>query len=120
VLPGGGPRFLKAFGKPDRLLTSECERGCETTLVQAFQLISGGLLQQMLTRPDNRLGRLIKANVTDAAVVDELYLAALCRPPSDRERAAALAVIARAKDRRAGLEDVAWGVLNAKAFLLRR
>jgi hypothetical protein len=120
VLPGGGSRFLKAFGKPDRLLTSECERGCETTLVQAFQLISGGLLQQMLTRPDNRLGRLIKANVTDAAVVDELYHAALCRPPSDRERMAALAVISRAKNRRAGLEDVAWGVLNAKAFLLRR
>jgi hypothetical protein len=120
VLPGGGPRFLKAFGKPDRLLTSECERGCDTTLVQAFQLISGGLLQQLLTRPENRLGRLIKQNANNAAIVDELYLAALCRLPSDRERAAALAVVAAAKDRRAGLEDVAWGILNAKAFLLRR
>jgi hypothetical protein len=120
VLPGNGPRFLKAFGKPDRLLTSECERGCDTTLVQAFQLISGGLLQQMLTRPDNRLGRRIKEGMSDAAIVDELYLAALCRPPNDRERTASLAVIAAAKDRRSGLEDVAWGVLNAKAFLLSR
>jgi hypothetical protein len=120
VLPGGGPRFLKAFGKPDRLLSSECERGCDTTLVQAFQLITGGPLHEMLARPDNRLGRLIKARATDGAIVEEVYLAALCRPPSDRERAAALAVIASSKDRRSGLEDVAWGVLNAKAFLLRR
>jgi hypothetical protein len=120
VLPGAGPRFLKAFGKPDRLLSCECERGDDTTLVQAFQLLTGGLLHQMLTRPDNRLGRLMKAGADDAAIVEELYLAALCRPPSEREKSAALALIARSADRRAGLEDVAWGVLNAKAFLLRR
>ena len=120
VLPGAGPRFLKAFGKPDRLISCECERGDDTTLVQAFQLLTGGLLHQMLTRPDNRLGRLMKDGAVDAAIVDELYLAALCRPPTDRERAAALTVIANSQDRRSGLEDVAWGVLNAKAFLLRR
>jgi hypothetical protein len=120
VLPGAGPRFLKAFGKPDRLLSCECERGEDTTLVQAFQLLTGGLLHQMLTQPDNRLGRQMKDGAGDEAIVEELYLAALCRPPTDRERAAALAVIANSKDRRSGLEDVAWGVLNAKAFLLRR
>jgi hypothetical protein len=36
-----GPEFLDAFGKPDRLLTCECERSEETTLAQAFQLING-------------------------------------------------------------------------------
>jgi hypothetical protein len=120
VLPGAGPRFLKAFGKPDRLLSSECERCDDTTVVQAFQLMTGGLMHQMLTRPDNRLGRLLNADAGDATIVEELYLAALCRPPTERERDGALGVIARSKDRRAGLEDVAWGVLNAKAFLLRR
>src|SRR5262249_7111809 len=29
-------RFLKTFGKPDRLLSCECERSDDTTLVQAF------------------------------------------------------------------------------------
>ncbi|HEY1376352.1 MAG TPA: DUF1553 domain-containing protein, partial [Gemmataceae bacterium] len=120
VLPGAGPRFLKAFGKPDRLLSCECERGDDTTLVQAFQLLTGGLLHQMLTRPDNRLGRLMAEGRDDTAIVEELYLAALCRLPTDREREAAVALVARSKDRRAGLEDVAWGVLNAKEFLLRR
>jgi hypothetical protein len=120
VLPGPGPRFLKAFGKPDRLLSCECERGDETTLVQAFQLLTGGLLHQMLTRPDNRLDRLAKSGKDDATIVEEFYIAALCRLPSDREKAGAIALITRSNDRRAGLEDVAWGVLNAKEFLLRR
>jgi hypothetical protein len=74
----------------------------------------------MLTRPDNRLGRLMAEGRDDTAIVEELYLAALCRLPTDREREAAVALVARSKDRRAGLEDVAWGVLNAKEFLLRR
>src|SRR5581483_626920 len=93
VLPGAGPRFLKAFGKPDRLLSCECERSDDTTLVQAFQLLTGGLLHQMLTRPDNRLGRLMSEGKSDAVIVEELYLAALCRPPTDKERAAAVAYV---------------------------
>ena len=42
-LPGasGGVAFLKTFGKPDRLLTCECERSESTTLAQAFQMING-------------------------------------------------------------------------------
>jgi hypothetical protein len=29
-------------------------------------------------------------------------------------------MISRAKDRRAALEDLTWGLVNAKEFLLRR
>jgi hypothetical protein len=112
--------FLKQFGKPERLLSCECERSDDTTLGQAFQLISGEMLNRMLTEPDNRLGRLLAAGKADAEILDELCLAALCRHPSDAETKAALAVVAKAKDRRAALEDVLWGILNAKEFLLRR
>src|SRR5438046_10733697 len=85
AVEGAGTRFLKAFGKPDRLLSCECERSDDTTLVQAFQLLTGGLLHQMLTQPDNRVGRLLKDGKDDAAIIDELYLAALCRPPTAAE-----------------------------------
>jgi hypothetical protein len=115
-----GERFLRAFGKPERSLTCECERSEDTTLGQAFQMLSGELLQEMLSEPDNRLGRLLKSDRADADIVEELYLAALCRRPGEKERAAALALLGRAKDRRAALEDLAWGLLNAKEFLLRR
>ena len=78
------------FGKPIRLLTCECERSEDTTLNQAFQLITGELLNDMLAEPDNRIGRLLASGKPMAAVVEELYLAALSRPPSPTEKEAAL------------------------------
>ncbi len=120
ILDGPAARFLKTFGKPDRLFSCECERGDDTTLVQAFQLVTGRLLHEMLTRPDNRLGRLLQDGRDDAAILEEFYLAALSRLPTAREQSGALAYVAKAPDRRAALEDVVWGLLNAKGFLLRR
>jgi hypothetical protein len=113
-------RFLTAFGKPDRLLSCECERSDDTTLNQAFQLITGELVNGMLTEKDNRLGKLLASGKGDRDVVEELYLAALSRPPSPREADAAAGMLGRAKDCRAALEDLAWGLVNAKEFLLRR
>jgi hypothetical protein len=115
-----GEQFLKVFGKPERLLSCECERSDDTTLNQAFQLLTGELLNQLLAEPDNRLGQLLKADKTNRAIIDELYLSALSRPPSERELAASLAVVEKSKDRRAGLEDILWSLVNAKEFLLRR
>jgi hypothetical protein len=113
-------KFLITFGKPERSLSCECERSEDTTLAQAFQLITGDLLNRRLSEPDNRIGRLLSEGKTDEAIIEELYLASLCRPPSERERQQALAMVHRAKDRRTALEDVAWALLNAKEFLLRQ
>ncbi len=113
-------RFLKTFGKPDRLISCECERSDDTTLVQAFQLLTGDVLHDLLARRDNRLGRLIDAGQSDAEIVEEFYLAALSRRPSASESAHCTAMLAKAKDRRAALEDIVWGLVNAKEFLLRR
>jgi hypothetical protein len=124
-LPGVRPRsdagrFLAAFGKPARSLSCECERGDDSTLARALQMLTGPVLDAMLTEPGNVLGRRIAAGDSDAEILEGLYLAALCRAPTKVERAAALALIARSKGRRSGLEDVAWSLLNAKEFLLRR
>ena len=53
--------FLKVFGKPERLLTCECERSETTTLAQAFQLINGPSVRRKLEATDNRIGRLLDA-----------------------------------------------------------
>ncbi len=115
-----GEKLLGAFGKPERSLSCDCERSDDSTLEQALQLLTGPVLNQMLTTPDNRIGRLLAVGKSNEEIVEELYFAALCRPPSDKERAGALALIAHNRDRRRALEDVLWGLVNAKEFLLLR
>ncbi len=117
---GDAEKFLAVFGKPVRSLSCECERSEETTLARAFQLITGPLLHRLLAREDNRLGKLLAENRSNDEILDELYLAALSRLPTERERRGAADLLARAEDRRAAWEDVLWALLNSKEFLLRR
>jgi hypothetical protein len=118
--PTDGETFLNVFGKPVRSLSCECERSDDTTLNQAFQLITGEMLNRMLSEPDNRIGKLLASGKTTEAIVEEFYLTTLCRPPSPRELERTVALVKRAKTPRAGLEDALWGLLNAKEFLLRQ
>ncbi|QEL15178.1 DUF1549 and DUF1553 domain-containing protein [Limnoglobus roseus] len=113
-------RFLRVFGKPERLLTCDCERSEEAGLLQAFQMINGEQINAMLRRDDNRIGKLLDQKLTDEEVLDELYLAALSRFPTELEKSKLLDYVQSKKDRRTGWEDVTWGLVNAKEFLLRR
>ncbi len=115
-----GTKFLRQFGKPERLLACACERSDNTTLAQALQMMTGPLMTKAVADPDNRLGKLLKAGKSNADIVEELFLAALTRPPNDRERSAIVARIENAPDRRAALEDVLAALLNSKEFLLRK
>lgn len=112
-------QFLELFGKPPRLLTCECERSSETTMGQAFQMITGPALNDLLMHPNNRLSELLASQKSNAEIVRELYWTALTRVPSGLELAAATSYLGKARDRRLALEDVAWGLLNAKEFVLR-
>ncbi len=120
-LPGAkmGGDFLKIFGKPDRLLTCECERSESISLAQAFQLINGESIREKLGAGDNRIGQLLKSGVSDAVILDDLTLAILTRRPTSDERTTILKHVAAATERRRAWEDVAWALLNSKEFLLR-
>ena len=117
--PSRPDHFLRLFGKPPRLMVCECERSGGTTLNQAFQLISGPLVNDLLTRPDNRIGRLLRSDPGDAKIVTALYWAALSRSPTEVELEAARTLVGSSEDRRGALEDLTWGLVNSKEFLLR-
>src|SRR6478609_2985162 len=91
-------RFLKTFGKPERLPACECERSNETTLKQAFTLIGDEGLNGLLAKENNRLERLANSDRSSEEVVTELYWAALSRAPTPDELAAGESLVTSAGD----------------------
>jgi hypothetical protein len=120
VLVTPSEKFLTVFGKPGRSLSCECERSEDSTLAQAFQLITGEMINDKLAEEGNRLDQLLASAKTAEQMVEELYLSALCRFPTAREKEVSLRLLGQARERRQALEDLAWGLLNAKEFLLRQ
>ena len=114
-----GDQFLRLFGKPERLLACECERSNEPTLSQALTLVGGTGLHQRLGDHENRLAQLLAADLTTESIVEELFWTALIRPPTDTEKAAAVAAFAAAATPREAAEDLAWALVNAKELLFR-
>ncbi len=118
--PTSGDLFVHLFGKPPRLTNSDTERTSDTSLAQVFELTSGSSLNGPLTQKGNLLDQLLEAKLSDEAQVDRLYRSILTRPPSGEELSATGAYLKDAENRREALEDLAWSLLNAKEFLLRR
>jgi hypothetical protein len=111
--------FLTLFGKPMRLLSCECERSSETTMNQAFNLVSGPEINELLSAPDNRIQKLIDAGKTEREIISELYWAVLSRPPTQTELLEFSARVAKAESQRKAYEDISWALLNAKEFIFR-
>jgi hypothetical protein len=111
--------FLKVFGQPPREMACQCERSTESNLSQALQMINGPLIHGKLRDENNRFRQLAAAGKTDPEIIGDLYIAALCRAPSQAELDAATKHITAQADRMQGLEDVCWAILNAKEFLFQ-
>ena len=68
----------------------------------------------------DRAQQMLKDGVSDESAIDELYWSTLAREPGEEEKASLLKHVTSAPDRRKGLEDVLWALLNSKEFVLRR
>lgn len=113
-------RFNATFGKPPRLIASDCERSNELAMPQAFQLISGPLVQSALTRKGNRIETLLSSGKHEMEIVDELFWSTLSREPTTRELDRFGSHLMNASDRRKATEDLLWALLNSKEFLFQR
>jgi hypothetical protein len=114
-----GDVFLRQFGKPERLLSCECERSDDATLGQALSLVGGESLNARLSHPDNRIGKLLAASNDHRAAIESMFWTALSRPPTEQEIAASIELIAKTGDARGTLEDLTWALLNAKELIFR-
>jgi hypothetical protein len=111
--------FLNAFGRPDRVQTCECERTNEPSMAQALHIANGDTLNLKLAQKNNRLDQLLASGKSPADIVDEVYLSALSRFPSAKEKTEVTKLLAsaQAEDKRQTLEDIFWGVMSARDFV---
>ena len=112
----GKEGFLDLFGRPTRETACECERRTELSLPQALNLINGATISEAVADPKGRVAKLVLSGRSDAAMVEELYLAALSRLPSKAESESGLAYLAGGS-RTGRAQDLLWALLNSKAFL---
>ena len=113
--------FLDVFGRPQRLSACECERVTEANLAQVLHLLNSDEVQVKLARAGGRADLLAREPRPDADKVNEMFLWAVGRPPTEAQLQIALNVIQRnAGQRRQAYEDILWSLLNTKEFIFVR
>jgi hypothetical protein len=103
---------LDVFGRCPR--TTSCENPAQFGggLSQALHLINGRTVNA-------RLGPALKQQLpsgSDRAVIEEIYLRSLSRPPTDQESAHWSKALAASSAREEFLEDLLWALLNSREF----
>jgi hypothetical protein len=109
---------MRIFGRPPRNSACDCDRASEPALPQTLFLMADNFLLNKLKK-NSRVASLLKTKMPDAQVLDELFLAALTRWPSELERHAFEDYVATKKDRQALFTDVLWALVNTREFMLK-
>jgi hypothetical protein len=91
---------LRTFGRPDRAVACDCERGTGPSLAQTLYRMADPVVVQKVgafvvesrvkgkvgAPPEGRLAKLLKSKKSTEEVVEELFLATLSRFPTEAER----------------------------------
>ncbi|MGB7324374.1 MAG: DUF1549 domain-containing protein [Rubripirellula sp.] len=80
--------FLQNLGRPSRESACECERSSELQLGPVMALISGPTIGSAIADPKNDLASMVKSHPDDHELVEELFIRAIGRTPTDSEFAA--------------------------------
>jgi hypothetical protein len=108
---------LDTFGRPPRVMPIDSERCSAPSMSQALELLNGEALQSKLKNSDGALARLLKSNPADACVIEDLFLRALSRRPTPKEKADLVRLLPTAPSREEAMQDVFWALINSKEFL---
>ncbi len=115
-----GDYFLSTFGKPKRVSVCECERPLDPSLSQALHTLNGDTLANKISDKKGRIATLLAAKKSSEEIVEEIYLATLCRLPSTAERAQAQQFLTEHDNAEEVYQDLLWAIINSKQFLFVR
>jgi hypothetical protein len=131
---GDAPAGIRAVAIVNILSPSEaldalgrCSRkeSCEGVTVSGalptkLHQLNGELVNRKVASKESHLHRLLANSANDTEILEDIYLRALSRRPTDSEREHWLKQIAAvgAEQRVQMFEDIQWGVLNCSEFML--
>lgn len=112
--------FLTVFGRPSSASACECERSSDVNLAQCLHLLNSKEVQAKLG--GGRTQKLVEdmaASTTDLkSALDDVYLIAFSRYPTDDESRIAAEYVAERKDTpQQAFEDILWALMNTKEFV---
>ena len=115
-------QFLTVFGRPPRNICDASERSVDPTIAQALHVINGDTLNRKLNAPDGNVVLFLKLGLSDARILDQVFLTAFSRYPREDEKTTMLAALRKARgtsrdSHRQALEDMLWALLTSKEFL---
>jgi Protein of unknown function (DUF1549)/Protein of unknown function (DUF1553) len=105
--------FLKTFGLCSRESVSASETRMEPTLAQALHLVNGDTVEGKLNR-SKVVSDMIAAKKSPGEILDELFVRAMARKPSEAEKKKLMPLVA-SNDKKA-YDDVFWALLNSTEF----
>jgi hypothetical protein len=113
--PHTGDGFFDTFGRSSRASICACETKPEPTLSQALHLTAGDTVQGRIS--SGVLAGMLTANRTPEAIIDELYVRALSRQPTQEEMSGLLSLVGQDTKNRRVYEDIFWSLLNSTEFM---
>ncbi len=123
AVDAGDRYLLTAFGRPERVVTCDCSRSSDPSLVQTIFLLNdaalrghidgGGWIQQLRQQRQSGVGRL-----TPDPLIREVFLRTVSRPPRPDEWKEARNVVASANGTVDGIRTLLWTMLNTKEFIV--
>ena len=111
---------LDILGRCGRETSCENSTAAIDGLQRKLHLFNGDLLNARIGVPDSRLDRLMSIGRSPMEIVNEFYLAALGRHPTDTEQQfwkQHIDVKTSANSQRAILEDMVWSLLTCNEFV---